>query len=234
MLPVRTTAPYRGRAIVVWTIVALCAAVFLLQAALPPAEEFALVVDHALIPLRYSDARWALAVGLDPRDYGPFLTMAFLHGGWLHLIFNMWTLWLFGRAVETRLGRLRFAVLYLACALLASWAQATVYPESNVPVIGASGAVAGVLGAHVMLFHRARVVILLLIVIFPVWFGVSALWYVGFWFLTQLYYGTGSLAGEAIGGVAWWAHIGGFLAGLAFVRLLAPPPPPGDAAPAAD
>lgn len=228
LLPVRTTAPRSGRPFVVWTIVALCAAVFLLQIALPPAEEFALVVDYALIPLRYSDARWAYSVGLDPRDYGPYLTMAFLHGGWLHLIFNMWTLWLFGRAVETRLGRMRFAILYLACALLASWAQATVYPESNVPVIGASGAIAGVLGAHVMLFHRARVVLLLLIVVVPVWFSVSALWYVGFWFVTQLFYGAGSLGDEVAGGVAWWAHIGGFLIGLFLSPLFRhrPPPPP--------
>lgn len=224
MIPLRTTAPARRAPILVLSLVAACTLVFLWQTGLSQREAWRITVLYALIPRRYTDPGWALAHGLDPGDYLPFLSMAFLHGGWLHLIFNMWTLWLFGRAVESRMGRFRFAVLYVLCALLASWAHLLAHGDSTVPTLGASGAIAGVLGAYATLYPRARVVVLLPIVIIPLFFRISALWFVGVWFAVQVLQGTTALMAPGLGGgIAWWAHIGGFLAGLLFVRFLTPP-----------
>jgi len=232
MLPIRTDAPRGPRpARLVFGLIAACAAVFLLQQSLPPRAAVAFLAEHALVPRRYADPLWARMNGLDPEDHLPLITMAFLHGGWLHLLFNMWTLWLFGRAVEHRLGSFRFALLYFACALLASGAQMSVYPTSAVPTLGASGAIAGVLGAHAALYPRSKVLLLVPIIVIPLFFRISALWYVAVWFGLQVLQGAGALTSGQAGGVAWWAHIGGFLAGLAFVPCSRRPPArPGAAA----
>ena len=141
MLPIKTDAPKgRGPAMLVIAIVVACTAVFLFQQALPDRAALGVLVRFSLIPRRYEDPLWAISHGLDPNDWLPLLSMAFLHGGWLHLIFNMWTLWLFGRAVEARLGHLRFGLLYVVSALLASFTQMWVQADSPVPTIGASGA----------------------------------------------------------------------------------------------
>ncbi len=225
MFPIGTTAPRVGTPSVVYLLIASCTLVFLFEASLSERQMFEFVARYGLIPRRYEDPLWATRVGLEPGDYLPFLTMAFLHGGVLHLVVNMWTLYLFGRAVETRMGRLRFVLLYLLCALLASWSHTLVYPESEVPTLGASGAIAGVLGAHASLYPQSRVVILVLLVFIPLFFQISALWYVAIWFALQILQGAGALMQPSIGGgVAWWAHIGGFMAGLAFVQFLTPPP----------
>ncbi|MEQ8964667.1 MAG: rhomboid family intramembrane serine protease [Azospirillaceae bacterium] len=227
MLPIRTDAPRGPRpARLVFGLIAVCAAVFLLQQSLPPRAALAFLAEHALVPRRYADPLWARVNGLDPDDHLPLVTMAFLHGGWLHLLFNMWTLWLFGRAVEHRLGSFRFGLLYFASALLASGAQMTVYPTSAVPTLGASGAIAGVLGAHAALYPRSKVLLLVPIIVIPLFFRISAFWYVAVWFGLQVLQGAGALTSGQAGGVAWWAHIGGFLAGLAFVALLTPPDGP--------
>jgi len=227
MLPIGTDAPRGARPpVLVFGLIAACVAVFLIQQSLPPRQALAFLAENALVPRRYADPFWAQVNGLDPDDYLPLVTMAFLHGGWLHLALNMWTLWLFGRAVEARLGTFRFGLLYLACALLASSAQMAVYPDSAVPTIGASGAIAGVLGAHAALHPRSRVLILIPIVVIPLFFRIWALWYVAVWFGLQVMQGAGALTAGQAGGVAWWAHIGGFLAGLAFVAVLTPPADP--------
>ena len=228
MIPVGSTAPRADFAYVVGTIILACLIVFLWQQSLPPRAAFIAMVDYALIPLRYSDPRWAVTHGLDPRDYLPFLSMAFLHGGWLHLIVNMWTLWLLGRAVETRMGSLRFGLLYVLSALLASFAHSYVHADSGIPTLGASGAVAGVVGAHAALFPRSRIVILVPIVFIPLFFRLPTLVFAGIWFALQVMQGTTSILSQTMGtGIAWWAHIGGFLAGLAFAGLLTPPGPGG-------
>ncbi len=229
MIPITTTAPRPGGHAVVIALIVACTGVFLFQISLPHLEQLRFIGEFALIPLRHANPRWALVRGLDPDDYLPFLSMAFLHGGWLHLILNMWTLWLFGRAVEARLGSFRFIVLYVICALLASGTHMVAYPGSPVPTLGASGAIAGVLGAHAMLYPRAQVVLLIPIIIIPLFFRITALAYVAVWFALQLFQGAGSLlvGGGEVAGVAWWAHIGGFLAGIVFVAILTPPGPPG-------
>ncbi|NBC33053.1 MAG: rhomboid family intramembrane serine protease [Alphaproteobacteria bacterium] len=224
MIPIGSSAPKDGTYWLVVTLIVLCVGVFLWEQALPPRDAHALIARYALIPLRYAEPKWALVHGLDPTNYTPFVAMAFLHGGWLHLIINMWTLWLFGRAVEGRLGALRFAVLYALCTLLASGAHFLANTDSATPTLGASGAIAGVLGAHAMLFPKARIVIVLPIWFIPLFFRLSAMIFVAIWLGLQLLQGAGSLLSPTIGaGIAWWAHIGGFLAGLLFVHILAPP-----------
>ena len=224
MIPISTTAPRSDRSpIVVYAVVAVCSMVFLWQMNLSGDAALRFMAEYALIPRRYEDPAWALRLGLNPGDYAPLLTSTVLHGGWLHLIFNMWTLWLFGRAVEARMGTGRFLLLYTFSALLAGYAHMLAYPASTTPVIGASGAIAGILGAHASLFPAARIILLIPIIIIPLFLPISAFWYVALWFGFQVWQGAGSLGQVTGGGVAWWAHIGGFIAGLIFVRALTPP-----------
>ena len=147
----------------------------------------------------------------------------FLHGGWLHLLGNMWFLWLFGDNVEDAMGHVRFAVFYLLCGLAAFAAQALADPTSAIPMVGASGAIGGVLGAYARLYPRARVHVLGLFFIFVRRFVVPAVVVLGYWFLLQVLSGLPALGSPAAGGVAFWAHVGGFLAGLVLVGLFSTP-----------
>jgi rhomboid family protein len=145
------------------------------------------------------------------------LTAMFMHGGWLHVIGNMWFLWIFGDNVEGAMGRLRFIAFYLVCGLAAAFAQVLVTPSSTAPMVGASGAIAGVLGAYLLLFPGARVRCLWVLVVFVTFVNVPAWALLGLWFLSQFFVPLES-------GVAWMAHVGGFLAGAILVRLFAAPP----------
>lgn len=218
MIPVRTSVPSRYPALVTYGLIVANVLVFLFQTSLPAEAEEAFIYLHGLVPARYTNPAWAMRVGLPSDDYLPFLTTIFLHGGWLHLILNMWTLWLFGEAVEDRLGHFRYLVFYLACGLAASGAHAFVNADSTIPAVGASGAIAGVTGAYARLFPRSWIVLVVPVLFLPLFFQVPALAYLAFWFLMQVLQGTVGLALPDAGGVAWWAHIGGFVAGL----LLAP------------
>jgi membrane associated rhomboid family serine protease len=153
------------------------------------------------------------------------LTSMFLHGSWLHVIGNMWFLFIFGDNVEDRMGPIRFLVFYLASGVVAGLCQFLLFPSSRVPTVGASGAIAGVLGAYFLLYPRARVITLVFLFIIPWMIEIPALIYLGIWFLMQLGSGLMNLgqlgAGADLGGIAWWAHIGGFGFGLLTVRLFA-------------
>jgi membrane associated rhomboid family serine protease len=157
----------------------------------------------------------------EPRQiYASLLTMMFLHGNWFHLASNMWFLWIFGNNIEDRLGHVTFGVFYLIGGLLALFCHFLSEPSSNVPVIGASGAVAAVLGAYAITFPRAYVRTLFFIIIITI-IDVPALLFLGLWFLQQLMEALGMLRLGLNGGVAWWAHVGGFVAGLVLMPLLA-------------
>jgi membrane associated rhomboid family serine protease len=223
MIPVRDSVAVREPAFVTWALIGLCVAVFLFQVSLPPRAAEAFVRLYGLVPARYADPAWALGAGLPPDDWLPVLTHMFLHGGWAHLLLNMWTLWLFGAAVEDRLGHLRYLAFYLACGLAAGLAHAVVNAHSAVPAVGASGAIAGVLGAYARLFPRAWLILMVPVLFLPVFFPVPAMTYVAVWFALQLLQGTAAALLPGEGGVAWWAHIGGFLAGLLLVPLLRRP-----------
>jgi membrane associated rhomboid family serine protease len=151
----------------------------------------------------------------------PFFTSMFLHGGWLHLIGNMWYLWIFGDNVEDRLGHFTFLIFYLLCGLGAGVVHTVLNYYSLVPSIGASGAIAGVLGAYVVSYPFARVLTLVPIFIFIQVIEIPALIVLGFWFVMQFLSGTASLASAnaEAGGVAWWAHVGGFVIGMILVKM---------------
>ncbi len=144
----------------------------------------------------------------------------FMHGGWLHILGNMLFLWVFGDNVEDVMGPGRFFAFYLLCGLAAAGAQIAADPASTVPMVGASGAIGGVMGAYALLFPRARVHLLIILVIYVTTISVPAVLMLGYWFLLQLLSGVFSL-GQSGGGVAFWAHIGGFVAGLALIKAFA-------------
>jgi membrane associated rhomboid family serine protease len=224
MIPIRNAVPTRYPPVVTWMLIAINCLVFLLQSRLDPGELEELLRDFALIPARYTAVVAYGDANLSAIDLVPFFTMMFLHGGWLHLIFNMWTLWLFGSTVEDRLGHGRYLAFYLACGLAASIAHVVFNPTSVVPALGASGAIAGVLGCYIRLFPLARVVVVVPILFIPLFFEVYAFVFVGLWFLIQIFQGTLELLlPTSGGGVAWWAHVGGFVAGFTLGPLLVRP-----------
>ena len=149
----------------------------------------------------------------------PFFTSMFLHGSWLHVLSNMWFLYIFGDNVEDYLGHFKYLVFYLLAGLLAMASQVAIYPHSNVPTVGASGAIAGVLGAYFVVYPRARVLtwFFIFVVYIPAWVML------GYWFVLQFFEGAATLSvvrpGHDMGGVAFWAHVGGFVAGMAMVKI---------------
>ncbi|OPX29305.1 MAG: rhomboid family intramembrane serine protease [Candidatus Omnitrophica bacterium 4484_171] len=148
----------------------------------------------------------------------PFFTSMFLHAGWLHLIGNMWFLWIFADNVEDVLGHFNFLIFYIACGLAASFAHFIMNINSVVPAVGASGAIAGILGAYIVMFPRARVLTLVPVFIFLEVIEIPAFVFLGIWFIYQFFLGMMSV-GSYGAGVAFWAHIGGFIAGILFLRL---------------
>jgi membrane associated rhomboid family serine protease len=164
--------------------------------------------------------------GTAPSQPPTWVTMfasMFMHGGFLHIIGNMLFLWIFGNNVEDSMGRLRFAGFYLVGGLAALWGQVLFSPNAEVPTIGASGAVAAVLGGYILLYPRARVLTLVFIIFFVTVIELPAVFMLGIWFLEQIYFGAANLSSPTGGGggVAYWAHIGGFLFGLAAIKVLA-------------
>jgi len=156
----------------------------------------------------------------DPgRQPAHLLTSMFLHGSWMHLLGNMWFLWLFGNNIEDSMGRLRFLGFYLLCGLTAALGQVIANPAAAVPMVGASGAISGVMGAYLLLYPRVRVYALIFIFIFFTSVALPAWVMLGYWFLLQFLSGIFAVRGEA--GVAFWAHIGGFVAGVVLIRFFA-------------
>ena len=221
MIPIRDTIPSQRTAWVVRLVVLLNAALFLVELRQGPALE-SFLYRFGVVP-----AYWGLAGPGDllqwPRLAVTLLTSQFLHGGLLHLASNMLYLWIFGDNVEDRLGHGRFLVLYLGSGAAAALAQLAAQPGSSVPMIGASGAIAGVLGAYFLMFPFARITTLV-----PLWLvwetiELPAFAFLGFWFLLQWLQGLTTIGQMAeVGGVAWWAHVGGFLAGGVLLAMLRP------------
>ena len=171
--------------------------VFFFELALPKQGLEQLFYLFGIVPARLTHPDWASYVGFPVDGYWTILTYQFLHGGWLHIVANMWTLWIFGDNVEDRMGSLRFVIFYLICGSIAGFTQLLTNPDSTIPSIGASGAIAGVLGAYLMFFPTARLIVLFPIVFFPFFFEVPAVLYLLLWFFIQLFSGTATLAGPA-------------------------------------
>jgi hypothetical protein len=151
----------------------------------------------------------------------PFISSMFLHGGFVHLIGNMWFLWIFGDNIEDKLGHFRFIAFYFLCGIIASSVHVFFNSQSNVPCVGASGAIAGVLGAYMVTFPRARVITIVPLFVFIQVMELPAIVVLGFWFVIQFFNGAASITASASGaGVAWWAHIGGFAAGVIILYII--------------
>lgn len=216
MFPIRDSERSRATPWITRALVVFIAAVFLYQWMLEQRALERLIAACGLVP------RVWLANLAAANAWWPLLTSMFLHGSLLHVVSNAWALWIFGDNVEEHLGSPRFLVFYLACGALAGVIHAASAPSSSVPTIGASGAIAGVMGAYFLLHPRARVVTVVPILCFPLIVELPAFLYLGLWFALQVVSGAQELGASDEGaGIAWWAHVGGFLAGMAGVRLLA-------------
>jgi len=203
--------------LVVWIVIAACTAVFIWQNSLGPRAAEAATLSFGMIPARlFGYAALPQSLSQVPA-WATLFTSMFLHGSWLHLLGNMWFFRIFGDNVEDAMGRGRFAVFYLAAGTVAAVTQAAMNPHAHAPMIGASGAIAGVLGAYMMLYPRANVRVLMILVIFIRVINVPAVLVLGFWFAMQLI-GAERAPADA-GGVAFWAHVGGFLCGLVLLPL---------------
>ena len=196
-------------------LIILCGIVFLFETTLPQELLEKITYYFGIVPAEYTNRH---RHGLPLIAYLSFLTAMFLHGGWLHLLGNMWFLKIFGSKVEDRMGHGRFLVFYLIVGVLASMFHIYFSSRSSMPVIGASGAIAGVMGAYYALFPRARILTFIPIFIIPWFIELPAVFFLGWWFLLQLFSGTvARVLPAAGGGVAWWAHIGGFIVGVLLV-----------------
>ena len=220
MIPYKDLNATRSFPTVTLLLIVANAAVFLYEFLLPESAATQFIYRYAVIPLEFKLGR---NISISP---GPFpllsvLSAMFLHGGWLHLISNMLYLWIFGDNVEDRMGSFRFLLFYLFCGVVATLAQVYANFDSKIPSLGASGAIAGVLGAYLRLFPMSKVAVLVPIfyffrtVILPAWLVI------GFWILIQVLSVHFSPTGEAAGGIAYFAHIGGFVTGLLFMSLFA-------------
>ena len=190
-------------------LIVINALAFLYEIQMNPSALKEFIFEWGLIPARLlsnPSAAWST-----------IFTSMFLHGGWFHIINNMWVLFIFGDNVEARMGGIRYLIFYLLCGVAAVLLQTYVLPSSDVPMIGASGAVAGVLGAYLILFPHSRIASLVPILFIFTIIEIPAVIFLLFWFASQLYSGLFAIQGSSGSGIAWWAHIGGFIFGVAMV-----------------
>ncbi|MGZ4811954.1 MAG: rhomboid family intramembrane serine protease [Terriglobales bacterium] len=217
MLPLKDTIPNRNPSIATWLLIAANVLVFLFELSLPTPALEALFRIFGIVPARYTTVDMASGATY---QYWPFLTSMFLHSGWWHLIGNMWALWIFGKSVEERLGSLRFVVFYLLSGIAASLTHMMLNPGSTLPSVGASGAISGVMGAYLMMFPTSRIIAVIPVFIFPFFFELPAVVFLGLWFLIQFFgAAASSVAPSQVGGVAFWAHVGGFVFGMLTYRF---------------
>lgn len=212
MIPIRDTAPCLHKPYVTWGIIAVCTSIFIAMKLMPDPLAISLLSRYGMVPIRYSAAN----AGLPFDGYLSFLTNLFLHATWTHLLVNMWFMWIFGDNVEDRMGRLPFLIFYLVCGGCATLLQWYFDPLLDIPVIGASGAIAGVLAAYFFLYPLERVIVFFP----PMVFQIPAIAFLGLWVMLQLHNATTAIIFEGTTiDVAWWAHLGGFVAGSVLYRL---------------
>jgi membrane associated rhomboid family serine protease len=227
MIPLRDNVPRSTWPYVTVAVIVVNCIVFFQEIAVGPLQRTLMIQNFALIPARTT----AFLAGrriTAAQAFLPFFTSMFLHGGWMHLIGNMWFLWIFGDNVEDRVGHLRYLGLYLVSGMAGAVTYYYFSLDSSVPSLGASGAIAGVMGAYLITFPRARVLTLVPIFFFLTTIEIPAFLMLVYWLLIQLASGVISIHAEAgageQGGVAWFAHVGGFLAGIPLMLLLRRPP----------
>jgi len=223
MIPLHDDNPTERTPFVTIAFIVSCILVFLYQAAVPQQQGEIFVFQYGAIPaLLFGEADLPATMSIAIPAYATLITSMFLHGGWMHLLGNMLYLWVFGNNVEDVMGHARFLVFYLTCGVLAALSHAITDPSSTIPMVGASGAISGVLGAYILLFPRAHVLV------FMPGIGmtrIAAGIVLGMWFFMQLLSG-GMSMGSTGGGVAFFAHIGGFVAGMVLIGLFKRPEVP--------
>jgi membrane associated rhomboid family serine protease len=222
MLPIKDDQPSYSTPVVTWLLIAVNILIFLfqwLQLGTDPRAAAAFEKQYAEIPAHLAAFLSGSSHYTLPQVILPFFTSMFLHGSWPHVLGNMWFLYIFGDNVEDYLGHFSYLVFYIVSGLIAMGTQVAIYPHSNIPTVGASGAIAGVLGAYFLLYPRARVLtwFFVFIMYIPAWFVL------GEWFVMQFLAGAATLSvaqtGRDVGGVAVWAHVGGFIAGMLMIKL---------------
>ncbi len=208
MIPLRDTQRSYSAPVVTVLLIVVNAVAFFYELSLDPWSRNHLIASFGIVPehLRYTS----------------LVTSMFLHGGWLHILGNMWFLWIFGDNIEDILGHIPFLFFYLASGVAAALVHIATNPDSNLPTIGASGAIAGVMGAYLVKFPHSRILTLVPIFIFITTFELPAVFLLIYWFVIQLFYGLGTVAysAQSQGGVAFFAHVGGFLAGILLIWIL--------------
>ncbi|BDQ35220.1 rhomboid family intramembrane serine protease [Pseudodesulfovibrio portus] len=223
MIPLRDNVPRVTRPYAVVVIIVLNALAFLYTESINPRDQIYLYHLLGVVPARFFQPDWAVWAGY-PDTWGwPFLTYMFLHGGWLHVIMNMWMLWIFGDNIEDVTGHGKFVLFYVLCGLAAVALHMSFEQTSPTPIVGASGAVAGVMGAYTVLYPQGRVLTLVPIVIYPLILRIPAALFLGVWFVMQLLSGLYSTSANTAHGVAWWAHVGGFIAGIVLINYFRRP-----------
>jgi membrane associated rhomboid family serine protease len=219
MFPIKDDQPRYSTPYINGFLIALNILIYLFQSSLDPHSYEVFARQFGVVPSHLS----AFLAGSPKYPLGaiviPFFTSMFLHAGWMHVLGNMWFLYIFGDNIEDYLGHFQYLVFYILCGLFAMSTQVAIYPHSNLPTVGASGAIAGVLGAYFILYPRARVLTWFFVFVFyiPAWLTL------GYWFVLQFLAGAVTLSvaqtGKDVGGVAVWAHVGGFVSGLVMVKL---------------
>lgn len=211
MFPLRDTNRAQSFPVVNWLLIISNVLLFLFQLSLVRDDLAVLINVFGVVPARFLTGSILAPISL--------FSSQFLHGGWMHVIANLWTLYIFGDNVEERMGHLRYLIFYLLSGALGGLIQVLSSPTSTLPSIGASGAIAGVLGAYLILFPRARVLTFIPIFFLPWLVEIPAIIYLGVWFVSQFFSGMSALgASSGLGGIAYWAHVGGFASGLILVR----------------
>ncbi|HZU27028.1 MAG TPA: rhomboid family intramembrane serine protease [Bryobacteraceae bacterium] len=208
MIPLRSSERTWSPATITIILIALNFAVFLFELSLPSWALDQFIAHYGIVP--------------DRLRYSQLFTSMFIHGGWLHIIGNMWFLWIFGRSIEDLLGHARYLIFYLVCGVAAALTQVFVDPYSRIPTVGASGAIAGVMGAYLVKFPRARIITLVPIFFFLTTFELPAAVLLIFWFAIQFFNGVGSVGYSQVstGNVAFFAHIGGFISGMLLILVI--------------
>ena len=218
MIPISDDNPVRHTPFLNYVFVASCVVAFGWQLSLSEFEFERSLTDFAFVPVSLFHGNSLPPLGGPSWAWLTLATSMFLHGGWLHLGGNMLYLWIFGNNIEDAMGHIRYLIFYFACGIGAALSEGVVNPGSEIPMVGASGAISGVLAAYLLIFPRARITVIvpLGILLYPL--KISALYVIGFWFLIQLF--QAGFADPNEPGIAWWAHIGGFAAGLILAPIL--------------
>lgn len=222
MIPLRDNVPRVSTPVAVSVIIGLNVLVFVYSKMLNSQDMLYLFHLFGVVPARFFEPEWAAWAGY-PKTIGwPLVTYMFLHSGWIHILLNMWMLWIFGDNIEDVTGHSRFVLFYLLCGLAAVGLHMLFEPEADIPIVGASGAVAGVMGAYVVLYPHGRVLTLVPIFFFPLFLRFPSFLFLGVWFLSQFISGLVSRVNQT-SPIAWWAHVGGFLAGMILIYFFMQP-----------